>query len=127
MSGHTDTPWHLGWQNVVASNGADFCEIPLATGWVEDAWIGDDATDESKANARRIVAAVNGTATLSTEALEAGVVDKLVEAASVAVEELDCIAEFAMRQTEWTGDDDAALLAVKNLRAALALARGEQA
>ena len=80
-----------------------------------------------EANARRIVAAVNGTSTLSTEALEAGAIDKLVEAASVAVEELDYIAEFAMRQTEWTGDDDAALLAVKNLRAALALARGEQA
>lgn len=86
-----------------------------------------DPCAEAAANARRIVAAVNGTSTLTVEALEAGVVDKLVEAASVAVEELDCIAEFAMRQTEWTGDDDAALLAVKNLRTALALARGEQA
>ena len=86
-----------------------------------------DGETDIQDTSRRIVAAVNGTSTLSTPALEAGVVDKLVEAASVAVEELDYIAEFAMRQTEWTGDDDAALLAVKNLRAALALARGEQA
>jgi len=83
--------------------------------------------EQRERDAHRVAASWNATLTLSTEALEAGVVDKLVEAASVAVEELDCIAEFAMRQTEWTGDDDAALLAVKNLRTALALARGERA
>ena len=119
MSGHTDTPWHLGWQNVVASNGADFCEIPLATGWVEDAWIGDDATDESKANARRIVAAVNGTSTLSTEALEAGVVDKLVEALEWAMSEL-------RGQTRYENPQQA-LNCFDLADDALALARGEQA
>ncbi|UXO93966.1 hypothetical protein Pan3_44 [Pseudanabaena phage Pan3] len=37
--------------------------------------------DEGKANARRIVAAINATAGIPTEALEAGVVRELVEAA----------------------------------------------
>ena len=120
--GHTQGPWTIGarypesqWIDVISTT--DERGLPFVSCKHHD----------QEDNARRIVAAVNGTSTLTVEALEAGVVDKLVDAASVAVEELDCIAEFAMRQTEWTGDDDAALLAVKNLRAALALARGEQA
>jgi len=136
--GHTPTPWRIeeGTTGIWGACNPDD-QSSYGMGYpVTDAritpvsmssWCKGPYADEGEANARRIVAAVNGTSTLSTEALEAGVVDKLVEAASVAVEELDYIAEFAMRQTEWTGDDDAALLAVKNLRAALALARGEQA
>jgi hypothetical protein len=62
------------------------------------------------ADANRIVAAVNGTANLSTEALEAGVVDKLVEA-------LEAIAG-----NSWRDQSRARFVA----RAALTLARGEQ-
>ena len=125
MSGHT-----LGSMSLSGGrfkmNGGEWQSLNIGTQNIAVVGI-DPRTLEGFADGKRLSAAWNACATLSTEALEAGVVDKLVEAASVAVEELDCIAEFAMRQTEWTGDDDAALLAVKNLRAALALARGEQA
>ena len=61
------------------------------------------------------------------EALEAGVVAKLVEAASVAAEELQYFVEFACRQCEFEGDADAGQLAADKLRLALALAKGEDA
>ena len=91
-----------------------------------------DPCAEAAANARRIVAAVNGTSTLSTPALEAGVVDKLVEALAGANAALNAMATQV--DAEWRNHDkiadqhDAVVRAYREqVRAALALARGEQA
>ncbi len=48
----------------------------------------------------------------------------LVDALSVAVEELEYFVEFARRQCEFEGDADAGLAAVANGKRALALAEG---
>ena len=92
--------------------------------------VGTDG-DEDKAGmherARRLMACWNATADIPAEALEAGVVAKLVEAATIAAEELQYFVEFARRQCEFEGDSDAGQLAADNLRAALALAKGEAA
>ena len=72
------------------------------------------SSTESAANARRIVAAVNATADIPVEALEAGVVAKLVEA-------LEWL-EGYLRDTPHHNAPAAA-----NARSALALAKGEAA
>ena len=88
MSGHTPTPWVVDrsydWPSKVRSTVEGH-----TSRWVFDASFKPDNPQETLANARRIVAAVNGTSTLSTEALEAGVVDKLVEAVESIVIEYD--------------------------------------
>lgn len=73
-----------------------------------------DPCAEAAANARRIVAAVNATADIPVEALEAGVVAKLVEA-------LEWL-EGYLRDTPHHNAPAAA-----NARSALALAKGEAA
>ena len=63
----TPGPWQLGWENTVCSTVSTWAEIPLASGWMEDAWIKDNATDESKGNAALIIAAVNALSALLAE------------------------------------------------------------
>ena len=115
MSGHTPTPWEcaeLGDYGDFGGNSVVILSVDKYGGQRLGA-IHTYDTDKCD-NARRIVAAVNGTATLSTEALEAGVVDKLVEA-------LEWL-EGYLRDTPHHNAPAAA-----NARSALALARGEQA
>ena len=109
MSGHTQGPWKLGarypeshWIDVVSQT--DERGLPFVSCKHHD----------EEANARRIVAAVNATADIPVEALEAGVVAKLVEA-------LEWL-EGYLRDTPHHNAPAAA-----NARSALALARGEQA
>lgn len=55
---HTKEPWRVSEEGTVEA-GPHSMPIRLASGYIEGAWYGDDATDESRANARRIVACVN--------------------------------------------------------------------
>ena len=57
LSGFTPGPWFVGWENTICHGSGRFNEIPLSTGWIEGCWQGDDATEESIANARLIAAA----------------------------------------------------------------------
>jgi len=107
VSGHTRGPWAIGmrypesqWIDVVST--ADERGLPFVSCKHHD----------QEANARRIVAAVNGTSKLSTEALEAGVVDTLVEAVE------------ALRDAPSAKQH---MCAYDELMTALALARGERA
>ena len=93
MSGHTPTPWtaecsrkgtHWAIRHSARGKGdgynnrvAETCQWVPASG-------PQISSTESAANARRIVAAVNATADIPVEALEAGVVAKLVEALAAA-------------------------------------------
>lgn len=89
-----------------------------------------DGETDIQDTSRRIVAAVNGTSTLSTPALEAGVVDKLVEAAVAVLHDwhsetgfVESVRLTTGRPWPWYHGEKS----VADLRAALALARGEQA
>jgi len=114
VSGHTRGPWAIGmrypesqWIDVVSTT--DERGLPFVSCKHHD----------QEANARRIVAAVNGASTLSTEALEAGVVDKLVEALEWAMSEL--------RGKTRYDDPQQAINCFDLADDALTLARGEHA
>ena len=112
MSGRTPTPWH---DRPIEDGKALILGAP--DGFCSDI-VG---TVHSPANARRIVAAVNGTANLSTEALEAGVVDKLVE----ALEQIE--RRLSQHPDDTAKDDRRDKQIARSIAAeALTLARGEQ-
>ena len=124
MSGPSKTPWKV--VPGTTSGCAIIAELePKVRRNV--ASVGGQVRD---ANARRIVAAVNGTSTLTVEALEAGVVDKLVEAAVAVLHDwhsetgfVESVRLTTGRPWPWYHGEKS----VADLRAALALARGEQA
>jgi len=128
VSGHTPMPWAYrpdqcdDWGVVRGGPVGDFgqgfiCQARDPLVLSEDQLTAHRiaGTDPWEANARRIVAAVNGTSTLSNEALEAGVVDKLVEALE-AVE----LARHSDEPCHWQAATDLT-------NAATSLARGEHA
>lgn len=51
-------PWLVKHESI-GSTQAGRDAIPLYSGWISEAWAGEDATPESKANAKLIVTAVN--------------------------------------------------------------------
>lgn len=137
--GSTQTPWDV-WREPTETRAGAIAELtaqveatePFAGAvWLLNAGGKCPATTgcgpASEANATRIVTCVNACDGIPNVALNAGVIGKLVEEAAVAVEELDYLVGFVRRQCEFEGDIDAAMLAVKSLRAALALAKGEVA
>jgi len=152
VSGDVSGPWYAG----CLVNADSSCDCPYIfdgnySGAIGCVYIdngiqsiadgGNDCPpkDEARANLRRIVAALNSTATLSTEALEAGVVDKLVPTVEALLQLAidgglthDLIAQVfpdAKRKDGQPADEFAkrARRAINEARAALALARGEQA
>ena len=56
MSKHTPGPWHVDKGGVVCSaSGA----VPVAGGWIEDAWEGESDDHVSRANARMMAASTD--------------------------------------------------------------------
>lgn len=102
MAEHTKTPWVFGWgdgltgpttRNALGAtvSGPDRSAFPVSVGTEtialcpdqrETSMFGDRSIllESGKANARRIVAAVNATSSLSTASLEEGVVGEMIEA-----------------------------------------------
>jgi hypothetical protein len=62
MSEHTKEPWCVNADGIIRAGkkfGNYISPIPLASGWIEGAFAGEKATEESQDNARRIVDCVN--------------------------------------------------------------------
>jgi hypothetical protein len=53
---HTPGPWHADAEGIVRHTGSDTA-VKLASGYIENAFVGDDGTDETRANARLIAVA----------------------------------------------------------------------
>jgi len=147
VSGHTPTPWRIeeGTTGIWGACNPDD-QSSYGMGYpVTDAritpvsmssWCKGPYADEGEANARRIVAAVNGTSTLTVEALEAGVVDKLVEAladarTTIVITRTNIMTEISRysdsSESRWAGVPEQLAKRIGIIDAALALARGEQA
>jgi len=111
--GSTPGPWAAtkGKPRKVTSQGVLICTAVLRNYATTAQNKHGKGIEEAAANARRIVAAVNATADIPVEALEAGVVAKLVEA-------LEWL-EGYLRDTPHHNAPAAA-----NARSALALAKG---
>lgn len=98
--GHTPEPWKLIW------HGNETYPFPLSIHTEDDTnWIARDGTVSSKANARRIVAAVNHTRNIPNEALEAvrledvvGALRRLQRWGSCSVEKSSISAETYWRE-----------------------------
>lgn len=85
-----------------------------------------DATVERSVKTLRnaIEAAENSNQAGENFVVAAAVAPALLDALIVAAEELEYFVEFARRQCEFEGDEEAGLAAVRNARAAISKARG---
>ena len=131
---HTPGPWAVDEDGVVYRAGFRHGYIKLATAWREDAWCGADGDDESRANARRIVACVNACEGVPIEVLEAqqagGLPWNVADQIDKRVERDELLAVLREAYNAFAHDDDGPVwsdsLIAKTL-AVIAKATGEQA
>ena len=77
---HTKEPWEWGENDAVHETASNAVVIRPAGEFPHGEWIADVGRaydDRARANARRIVAAVNACAGFNTEHLERGIINKL--------------------------------------------------